>query len=110
MSDSIILNEEQLKNITGGGSGIIPQGGITFETYSSLEAGYYYSAAQNTNEVVYVYSSPDGQLGYTSEAFYMDPATNSWISRNKTPSGVVHRDFNVEGFMMRFPYRLNVRP
>lgn len=103
------LKDELLENVTGGGSGTIPQNGITFDTYSSLEAGYYYSSAQNTNNVVYVYSSSNG-LGYTSEAFSVDPSTNSWISRNKTPSGVVHIDFNTDGFMKMYPYRLNVRP
>ena len=103
------LEDDQLENITGSGSGTIPQNEITFEPYSSVEAGYYYSSAKNTNKVVYVYSCPNG-LGYTSEAFSVDPSTNSWISRNKTPSGVVHNNFNTDGFMSVYPYRLNVRP
>lgn len=108
MSEINELKDEMLENINGGGSGTIPENGITFETYSSLEPGYYYSATQNTDNVVYVYSSSSG-LGYTSEAFSVNPSTNSWISRNKTPSGVVHKDFNIAGFMELYPYRLNVK-
>ena len=109
MSEARELKDEELENIAGGGSGTIPQNGIIFTTYSSVEAGYYYSSAQNTNDVVYVYSCPSG-LGFTRELFSVDLSSNNWISKNITPSGVKHENFNTDGFMSLYPYRLNVRP
>lgn len=109
MKDVNELRDDELAEVTGGGSGSLPQNGITFERYSSLEAGFYYSSAQDTSNVVYVYSCPSG-LGYTRESFTVDPSNNSWISKNITPSGVRHENFNIAGFMELYPFRLNVQP
>ena len=109
IKETVELKDEELDKVTGGGSGTIPQGGITFEKYDTLQSGYYYSYEQNFNEVAYVYTT-NGKLYYTSEKFLVDPATNSWISRSITPSGVIKPIENVEGFMYRYKYKLNVQP
>ena len=39
----------------------------------------------------------------------VDLVNNTWISRNRTPSGVRNPIENVEGFMSRYIYQLNVK-
>ena len=108
-NEKIELKDEDLEKVLGGGSGIIPQGGIVFENYSVLLPEHYYSQAQNFQEVVYVYAVGTA-LYYTREAFSIDPSTNSWVSRNRTPSGVRCPIENVAGFMSLYIYKLNVQP
>ena len=108
MAEKYELKDEELDKVTGGGSGTIPQGGITYNGYSVLEPEHYYSQDQNLDEVVYVYKA-SGMLYYTREAFSVDLANNTWISRNRTPSGVRNPIENVEGFMSRYIYQLNVK-
>ena len=103
------LTDDELTQVIGGGSGTIPQGGITFEEYDVLLSDHYYSQEQNFNEVVYVYTASN-KMYYTREAFSVVTSTNSWISRNRTPSGVKNPIDNVSGFMSRYRYVLNVQP
>lgn len=103
------LTDEELSQVSGGGSGTIPQGGITFKTYDALADGHYYSQEKNFSEVVYVYLV-GGTFYYTREAFSVTEATNTWSSRCRTPSGVRNPIENVGGFMYRYQYVLNVQP
>lgn len=101
------LTDEELKEVNGGGSGTLPQNGITFQSYDTLLSDHYYSTDQNLIEVCYVYTASN-KLFYTREDFRVNESENSWISRNRTPSGVLCPIENVEGFMDRYKYMLNV--
>ena len=109
MLEKVELKDEELEKASGGGSGTIPQGGIVFTTYDSLLPGCYYSKEQDLIEVVYVYEASK-KLYYTREAFSVDLTNNTWISRNRTPSGVRNPIENEPGFMSSYKYRLNVNP
>ena len=107
--ETIELKDEELEKVTGGGSGTVPQGGITFETYGTLTIGRYYTSSQDFQEVVYVCTVYD-KLCYSRELFKIDASTNSWRSINKHSSGEKYPLENIPGFMSHYPYMLNVYP
>lgn len=102
---NVELKDEELAKVNGGGSGTIPDKGITYTNYASLNDGYYYSHEQNTNDVVYVYKNIKGDLYYTKEKFKFEG--NNWWAINKTNGRLIE---NVPGFMIYYPYLLNIQP
>lgn len=106
MSDIKELKDNELELVSGGGSGNIPSGGIIFNGYINIEAGYYYTKSTNFNDVIYVFHDASG-LQYTEECFTVDQAAGTWSSVNKDYEHV----YNVgPRFKIDYPYQLNVRP
>ena len=103
--NTIQLHDEELKKIDGGGSGTIPNSGIQFWTYYSISEGCYYSSAQNTNDVVYVYSNFGGDLYYSKESFVCEG--NTWQSNSLGYSREIE---DKAKFRSNYPYMLSVRP
>lgn len=107
MCDKNQLNENELNNVVGGGSGIVPSGGINFyESYNELETGYYYCS--DPNNVVYLYRIEprplmEDQCQATKENFVVEG--NSWSSSRYT-----NLNLAASAFKANYPYRLNVRP
>lgn len=99
---TVELNDEELGKVNGGGSGVIPQGGIVFSTYYWIDDGYY-SSGQNTSDVVYVYTNVGGDLYYTRESFVCDG--NTWQSTKVF--GPVEIE-NEAKFRSNYPYFMNV--
>lgn len=102
---NVELNDEELANVNGGGSGTIPDSGITYINYVSLVDGHYYSHQQNTNDLVYVYKNNNGDFYYTKESFSCEG--NNWWAISKSNGRLIE---NVQGFMIYYPYMLNIEP
>ena len=98
------LKDEELEKVTGGGSGTVPTGGITFTISGSVKSGHYYSKYMDLTNVVYVYQGILGQE-YNNEKFVVDEATGCWSS-NKVGSFF----YVGPNFLNEYPYILNVRP
>lgn len=97
------LRDEDLKKINGGGSGTIPSSGIQFMTYYIVSDGYYYSSAQNTSDVVYVYRSVNGDLYYSNETFVCEG--DKWTSNS---AGYGREIEDKAKFRSSYPYQLNI--
>ena len=97
------LKDEELEKVTGGGSGTVPTGGITFTISGSVKSGHYYSKYMDLTNVVYVYQGVFGQE-YNCEKFEVDD-TGHWKS-NKV--GTFY--YVGPNFLNDYPYILNVTP
>lgn len=102
---NVELKEDELKNVSGGGSGTIPKNGIEFSTYYWIDDGCYYSQQQSADEVAYVYRGADGSFYYTIESIVC--TGNTWQSTSKFRA----RSMDSESeFRSKYPYILNIRP
>ena len=100
------LKDQDLENVTGGYEGNIPSGGITYQTYGMMALNRYYSAAQDTNDVVWVFQA--GMVTeYSNENFVVNKSNNTWKS-NGVGGHKVITDYN--DFHNKYPYMLNIRP
>lgn len=99
------LKDEELELVNGGGSGTIPQEGITFSQCYIVESGNYYSKDTNLDNVVYVYRGVLN-LEFTQEKFTINQVTGKWSSKSLSQ----HGSYVYDNFIKDFPYKLNVRP
>ena len=99
------LTEEQLSKVTGGGSGTIPAGGITYKTYSTAQANRYYAKTSGSTDLMCVLIDGFGCASYYTEKLVIDSTNNSW-STNRT-SGALPAPAN---FSTTYPFVLNIKP
>lgn len=102
------LKDQELEKAVGGYEGTIPAGGITFEKYNSLtfKLNRYYSAEQNTNDVVWVWGE-GMKAKYSVENFIINKNNNTWKSSNTGICGYID---DYQSFYKKYPYMLNIRP
>ena len=97
------LTDEQLEKVTGGGSGNIPAGGITYKTYTKAHSNHYYAQAIGDTDLMYILV--DGSANYFTETLIVDKQNNTW-STVRT-SNVLPAPPN---FSTTYPYQLNIQP
>ena len=103
------LKDKQLNNVTGGeGDGVMPDGGITFSSYSEVEEGRFYISEPTTDEkfkVVYVNRiDEDGEVYYQPENF------TAGLLRWSSYFGGAPSHCGTGKFHLNHMYVLNVRP
>lgn len=98
------LCDDELKQVTGGGSGWIPSGGIKYtDNYNYPQVGHYYSTGKTLGSSAYCYvTNIDGNLVfYNIENFWYD--SSSWSSY-----GDGNTWKRLEDFMNDYRYELNI--
>ena len=105
MEEKTLLNEEELENVSGGGSGNIPDGGITYSTYTSAYGGHYYAKTSGSTELLYTEIDASGWANYYLETLIVDIETNTWSTNRtgKLPGAPEH-------LYSEYPFVLNIRP
>lgn len=105
MSDVKELKDEELKTVSGGGSGNIPKGGITYSTYGTIYSGHYYAKNVGDTDVVYLYTDGCGYGCATYETLSIDQSNNTWSATiYGGPSSPP------QPFSQLYPYVLNIIP
>ena len=104
MKDNILLNDNELEEISGGANGRIPEGGITYNHYDRADDGRYYADINKTN-YAYVYRLFSYSCSYRSEILNINN-DGTWSS--KVVGDRMHDSF--EDFKMKYPYRVNIKP
>lgn len=107
---TITLKEEELKKVSGGGSGTIPKEGITYSKYDTIISGRYYAKKYLGDELAFVYTLPYQAGGFSPsrcsyETLFVDPHHNTWTATPNSPQNDIPHNF-----IELYPYILNIRP
>ena len=97
------LTDEQLNNVAGGGSGTIPEGGITYSPYESAYGDRFYAKNVGDTDLIRTFVGSCG-ASYYEEKLTINTETNTWstetICQIPCPSDLYSE----------YPYVLNIRP
>lgn len=100
-----ILDEEHLNEVSGGGSGPIPEGGVTYSRYDTPEAGYLYcSSAGGSYCYLFGVNNDTKEVSYTREKTSI--YSYEWYSYND--GGTVTDTF--DNFKSFYCLKTNLRP
>ena len=99
------LTDEQLSTVTGGGSGNIPQGGITYSTYEKAYGNRYYAKTVGSTDLLFIEITPNDWANYWTETLIVDTENNTWETNT---TGMMIKP--PEHLYTEYPYVLNIKP
>lgn len=101
------LNDQILKNVTGGGSGVLPPGGLTYTVHSGIVGGRFYADVNKSSQIIYAIQPNDTNL-IDYYKLTLEVKDNNW--RIIEPNALITRTDPISEMNGYYPYLLNILP